>query len=200
MFDNINVSTVYPHQDYISEQYDSIKKVAVLTFNPKFDYNGSDDISYLKDDTKNGKLKGYTLQYEIDKNDSIALKKTTVTYSKIIKEFMTLKDVPSFDVFLDKEIVEKQRVIAQNQEVIRQDKIKFNEIMGDDDFWNEFDIMVKERVYTLIKNKDCRELQKEFNITADHADRFHKIRDSRASKHTSLMSFIDDKMRELECY
>jgi hypothetical protein len=35
-------------------------------------------------------------------------------------------------------------------------------------FWQEFDPIVKERVYKLIKEKDCEGLQKEFDITADN--------------------------------
>ena len=197
MFNNINVSTIYPHQGYISEQYDSIKKVAILTFNAKFDYNKSDDISYLKEDAKNGKFKDYSVQYEINNNDSITIKKTTITYSKIIKEFLSINDVPSIETFVDETVIENRKKQIVVEEKIANERRKFNDIMGDDDFWKNYDSMAKKRIYNLIVNKDCRGLQNEFNI-ADNNSKSQLRRTGTGN--AELMSFIDKKMRSIDCY
>ncbi|KGL61920.1 hypothetical protein [Polaribacter sp. Hel1_85] len=199
MFGNNNYALRHPKQGYISEQYDSIKKVAVLTFNPKFDYNGSDDISYLKDDAKNGKIKGYALQYEIDEDDSITLKKTTITYAKIIKEFMTINDVPSFETFVDEATVKHRKEEVIKEEKIANERRKFNEIMGNDEFWNKYDPIVKKRIYKLIIDKNCGELQEQFTIAADMSEIKHST-GKIANKELELMDFIDEKMRDLDCY
>ncbi|MCI2230242.1 hypothetical protein MC378_13775 [Polaribacter sp. MSW13] len=199
MFGNNNYALRHPQQGYISEQYDSIKKVAVLTFNPKFDYNGSDDISYLKDDAKNGKIKGYALQYEINEDDSITLKKTTITYAKIIKEFMTINDVPSFETFVDEVAVRYRKEEVIKEEKIANERRKFNEIMGNDEFWNKYDPIVKKRIYKLIIGKNCGELQEQFTIAADMSEIKHST-GKRANKELELMDFIDEKMRDLDCY
>ncbi len=198
-FGNSNSSIKHPHDGYISEKFDSLKNRYVLTFNPKL-FTKNEDIKYLKTDVKNGTLKDYLMTFTINNKDSIISKTTTMVFSKSGDKVFFNKDVPSIDNLLNIEIIEKQKLIVQKKEAKRQEKIRFNEVMGNDDFWNEFDPMVKERLYILIKNKNCKELQKEFTITANHAKRFHKIGDTRASKHTSLMSFIDDKIRKLGCY
>ncbi len=65
-------------------------------------------------------------------------------------------------------------------------------------FWQEFDPIVKERVYKLIKEKDCEGLQKEFNITADNMDRL-QVNGKSATKNIDLMRFLEETMKELDC-
>lgn len=199
MFNNNNYALRYPQQGYISEYYDSIKKVTILTFNPKFDYDGSDDISFLKDDAKYGKLKGYSVIYEVDKNDKVTLKKTTISYTKIIKNFMTISDVPNIESFVEEEVINKRRQQIIEKEKIANERRKIVEVMGDDDFWNKYDPLVKNRIYKLIVKKDCRGLQKEFNTSTDMMERKQKSGIS-ASKELDLSNFLDKKMRELNCY
>lgn len=199
MFKNNNYSLRNPHDGYISEQYDSIKKVAILTFNPKFDYNGSDDISFLKDDSKNGKLKEYILEYEIDEMNNITLIKTTITYSKIIKEFLSENDVPNFKSFVDEVVVEHRKKQVIKEKKIADERMKFNEIMGDDDFWNKYDPIVKKRIYQLILDKNCEELQEEFTTAANMSEIKHST-GKKANKELELMTFIDEKLKNLDCY
>lgn len=79
------------------------------------------------------------------------------------------------------------------------DELKQNEIQIDNStFWNEFDPIVKERIYKMIKEKDCRGLQKEFNVTADNMDRL-QARGKSASRNLELMDFLQDQMNELKC-
>lgn len=69
--------------------------------------------------------------------------------------------------------------------------------IDDSEFWREYDPEVKVRIYNLINSKDCAGLQREFNIADSNMDMKLK-RTGRGN--TELMSFINDKMRELDCY
>jgi hypothetical protein len=199
MFENSNYSLRHPHDGYISEEYDSIKNVAVLIFDPKFDYDDSDNTSFLKKDTENGKLKGYSVQYEINKNDSVILKKTTITYTNIIKEFLSISDVPNVKSFVDEGIIKQREKQLVREEKFATENRKLNDIMGDDDFWDNYDHLVKKRIYKLIIEKNCNELQNEYNTAANIMEG-KQTNGIRATKEVELVSFLDDKMRDLECY
>ena len=71
--------------------------------------------------------------------------------------------------------------------------------MDDIDVWNEFAPDVKTRIELMIFNKDCDGLQKEFNNADENIKRFHESGRS-SNKHTELMDFVDEQMRELGCY
>ncbi|CAM4394220.1 hypothetical protein [Flavobacterium terrigena] len=65
------------------------------------------------------------------------------------------------------------------------------------DFWNNHDPMVKERIYKLIKNKDCQGLQNEFNVAYDNTD----SQIARTGKgNSNLMDFKNENFKELGCY
>ena len=66
-------------------------------------------------------------------------------------------------------------------------------------FWNDFDPIVKIRIYKMIEEKDCSSLQQEFNTTADNMDRLQASGKS-GSRNLELMSFLENKMIELHCY
>jgi len=66
-------------------------------------------------------------------------------------------------------------------------------------FWKEFDPIVKERVYKLIKEKDCEGLQKEFDLTADNMDKLQANGKS-GTRNLELMSFLENTMKELNCH
>lgn len=68
-----------------------------------------------------------------------------------------------------------------------------------DDFWNEYDPMVKERALDLIIRKDCAGLQDEFNTTADNLDRFHAAGKT-SNQNLEHMDFLDEVMKKLGCY
>lgn len=84
---------------------------------------------------------------------------------------------------------------VQALELNNEPKIK----MDDSEFWKKFDPIVKQRIYQMIKDKDCASLQQEFNTTADNMDRLQKAGKS-ASRNVDLMNFLDQEMKELDCY
>jgi len=96
----------------------------------------------------------------------------------------------STEVEINHKANNQPNVIIQND-----DKIE----MDNSDFWNDFDPIVKERIYNLIKAKDCHGLQEEFNITADNMERLQATRKS-GSRNLDLMGFLEDEMKKLECY
>ena len=71
--------------------------------------------------------------------------------------------------------------------------------MNDIDVWDEFGADVKTRIELLIFNKDCEGLQKEFNNADENIKRFHNA-GSNSVKHTKLMDFVDEQMKEIGCY
>ncbi|WP_418514105.1 hypothetical protein [Corallibacter sp.] len=71
--------------------------------------------------------------------------------------------------------------------------------MDNSAFWNEFDPIVKERIHKLIESKDCAGLQQEFNNTADNMDRIQNAGGS-GSRNLKLLTFLEDKMKDLDCY
>ena len=71
-----------------------------------------------------------------------------------------------------------------------------------EDFWDKFSPIVKERVNTLIINKDCKGLQKEFDTTEENHNRnVERFGYGKQNYHfTDLMGYIDDNMRKIGCY
>ena len=68
-----------------------------------------------------------------------------------------------------------------------------------EDFWDKFSPIVKERVNTLIINKDCVGLQKEFDTTESNSQ-MNRKRGRSSSHFVDLMGYIDDNMRKIGCY
>ena len=66
-------------------------------------------------------------------------------------------------------------------------------------FWDEFDPVVKIRIYKMIEEKNCSGLQDEFNTTADNMDKLQSAGKS-ASRNIDLMDFLEDKMKDLDCH
>lgn len=66
-----------------------------------------------------------------------------------------------------------------------------------DDFWQNYDVEVNNRILSKVILEDCEGLQEEFNI----ADENNPIQVARTGSNNSrLMLFIDDIMREMNCY
>jgi len=63
--------------------------------------------------------------------------------------------------------------------------------------WNIYDKELKNRIDSLVKIKDCNQLQTEFNISADNSDRNYKRSGENNSK---LMNYIDYQMKLCGCY
>jgi hypothetical protein len=99
------------------------------------------------------------------------------------------RDLNSNKVTTEK-IEEAPKQIEQEKKLIDLDNSKF---------WDEFDPIVKIRIYKMIEEKDCSGLQDEFNITADNMDKLQSAGKS-ASRNIDLMDFLEDKMKELDCH
>lgn len=63
--------------------------------------------------------------------------------------------------------------------------------------WNIYDKELKNRIDSLVKIKDCNQLQTEFNNSADNSDRNYKRSGESNSK---LMNYIDYQMKLCGCY
>ncbi len=199
LFNNGNYSTIYPNDGYIIEQYDSINKVFNLTFNPKFKLGKKEERGYLKNDIINGKLENYIVQFVINFKDSIISKNTIITYSKIGKKVFFNNDVPKTATFINEVAVMRRREQIAKEEQIANELRKFNEEMGQLDFWKKYDPIVKKRIYKYIVNKNCAELQKEFNLASNMMKRKQKSELS-ADKELEFIDFLDNRMREIGCY
>lgn len=98
------------------------------------------------------------------------------------------KDISSNKVTTEK-IKEAPKKIEQEKKLIDLDNSKF---------WDEFDPLVKIRIYKMIEEKDCSDLQDEFNITADNMDKLQSAGKS-ASRNIDLMHFLEEQMKEFDC-
>lgn len=99
------------------------------------------------------------------------------------------KDIDSNKVTTEK-IEEAPKKIEQEKKLIDLDNSKF---------WDEFDPIVKIRIYKMIEEKNCSGLQDEFNTTADNMDKLQSAGKS-ASRNIDLMEFLEDKMKDLDCH
>lgn len=99
------------------------------------------------------------------------------------------KDISSNKVTTEK-IKEAPKMIEEEKKLIDLDNSKF---------WDEFDPLVKIRIYKMIEEKDCSSLQDEFNVTADNMDKLQSAGKS-ASRNIDLMNFLEEKMKEFDCH
>jgi len=123
MFNNGNYSTIHPHDGYISEETDSINKKKVLVFNPRFRFDESS--TYLKNDAKNGTLKEYIINFEVDNTGKIISKKTVLTYSKTGKVEYENNEVPDYNTFINTDIVENQKLNKEAEKLVAQQKEEY---------------------------------------------------------------------------
>lgn len=107
LFNNGNYSIKYPQDGYITEQTDNSNKKKILVFNPKFNF---DEASvYLKNGAKNGILKDYIINFELDNAGKIISEKTIITYSKTGKIEYQKNEVPSIDSFINEKVINSQK-------------------------------------------------------------------------------------------
>ncbi len=199
LFGNKNIALKHPQKRYISEKYDSISNTFILVFNPRFEFVNTENSKYLKNDMANGRVKSYIIRIIVNENDSILSKSTVITYTKTGEKIITNNEVPKFESFIDTVIVNhRKEEIAHKLQVIKE-RNHFNKVMGSSDFWNKYDPIVKQRIYKLIENKDCSELQNEFNNAADMMEKKQSSRIG-SEKELELVSFLDNKLKESECY
>lgn len=105
-------------------------------------------------------------------------------------------------------IIRKSETIVSDENPVAKSQIVTNEIdrqeeepmdLDNSKFWEKFDPIVKQRIYKMIKEKDCAGLQQEFNVTADNMDRLQASGMS-GSRNLDLMSFLEGQMKEMGCH
>lgn len=109
------------------------------------------------------------------------------------------EDVHKVEPTINEVEIKKEKEQTTKREKLSDQNREFNKIMGNDDFWNKYDPLVKRRIYKLIVEKNCQGLQKEYNVGANLMEKKQNSGKS-ASKELELISFLDDKMREIDCY
>ena len=100
-------------------------------------------------------------------------------------------------IFKPKKKVAKTEKIEELNQKVEQEKKLID--LDNSKFWNEFDPIVKIRIYKMIEEKDCSGLQQEFNTTADNLDRLQASGKS-GSRNLELMSFLEEEMIDLKCH
>lgn len=167
-----------------------------------FFFDEVENLGYLREDPKNGRLTDYQIVFDVDDQNKIIRKRSFLTYSKSgLLEFNN-DSVPDLKVLLNQKLIAKQKNIKLETEKIEAEKSQLTEKLNEmynSDFWNEFDPIVKERIYYLIQDKDCNGLQKEFDNSAEMMDKKQNSGMS-GSKHLELMSFLETKMTKLNCH
>lgn len=120
MFNNGNYSTVHPHDGYIKEKLDTITNVKILQFDPRFRFD--ERSTYLKNDAKNGTLENYLINFEMDNKGIIKSKKTIITYSKAGTVEYENNEVPDYETFIDKNIIENKEMALEAERRIAEEK------------------------------------------------------------------------------
>ena len=201
-FGNTNYSLDSPYDGYLSSKIDSSTKIMAFTFNPKIDFDQVENFGYLREDKEKGALTDYQIVFNVDENNKIISKKSFLTYTKSGAIEFENDDVPSLLIMLNDKLISEQKKIHDEEKLNELEKQKLVEKlneMDNSDFWNEFDIMVKERVYNLVQEKDCNGLQAEFNTAEENLKRKHNAGQT-ANKQLELMDFLDKKLKEIGCY
>ncbi|MCT4664220.1 MAG: hypothetical protein N4A45_03175 [Flavobacteriales bacterium] len=198
LFGGNNQSLVYPQQDgeFKDQKMEGVSFKRYY-FNPKIDFTKAQE--FLIYDKEKGYMDDYLIMFEIDSLGTIFNIQSIIKYNNTVRTLYGDDVVPDISQIMDLKIVENQRVKRKQELQEIAERKKMNEIMGDGDFWNLYDPMVKTRVYKLIIEKDCKKLQVEFNTAADMQERKHKSGMS-ASKEVDLMDFINNKMSDIGCY
>lgn len=198
IFNNYNFSMMYPEQsNRVYEQKDTGVGITRIMFRPEIDFKKAKE--YLNPDKEYGYVKDYQIIFEIDSKGNIFNMKSAIKYDDTPFVGYSNNDVPDIRDYINTEIVDARLAEKKQQDKAYEEKEQMNKVMGNDDFWNLYDPMVKTRIYKLIVEKDCNKLQVEFNTADDMRNRKHKSGIS-ASKEVDLMDFIDGQMRELNCY
>lgn len=63
--------------------------------------------------------------------------------------------------------------------------------------WESYDSIVKVRIDSLVKNKDCKGLQEEFDVSADNSTNHYN---RTGVSNLNLMDYIDYQLKSCGCY
>lgn len=174
VFENYNFSFEHP-KNYITEQYDSINKNTIVTFNPKFDFTDEDRTEYLLQDKTKGKLQNYIVKFTVNDNNEIISKKTNVTYSKAGEVEYNNEEIPALSSFVDNETVEtKKAFIAMEKQALKQkdehekrlQEFEKKCLKGWDGEHRELVKLVKENMHN---PKSFEHVETRYGVTGDYA-------------------------------
>ncbi|MCT4664939.1 MAG: hypothetical protein N4A45_06865 [Flavobacteriales bacterium] len=198
LFGTYNASLKYPEQsNRVYEQKDAGEDFRRFMFRPDIDFKKAKE--YLNPDKEYGFIKDYQVVFEVDSNGNIFNMKSAIKYDDTPFVGYSKNDVPDLRDYINTEIVDARLAEKQQQDKAYEEKKQMNKVMGNADFWNLYDPMVKTRIYKFIVDKNCKKLQIEFNTADDMRKRKHKSSMS-ASKEVDLMDFLNNKMSDIGCY
>lgn len=186
LFDNGNYSTVHPHDGYISEEYDSINKVMLLTFNPKFRYSLDDNTSFLREDDTNGKITSYIVKFEINQNDSIVSKRSYISYSKNGTVEYENQSVPELTSFINSDLVETMRLEKDAEKLVAKQQEEYDKRakeFEDNCFssWDGSHVKLKQLIRENLNDPDSFEhVETKYRLQKDYAVVTMKFRGSNA--------------------
>ena len=63
--------------------------------------------------------------------------------------------------------------------------------------WDSYDSIVKVRIDSLVKNKDCKGLQEEFDVSSDNSTNHYN---KTGVSNLNLMDYIDYQLKSCGCY
>lgn len=63
--------------------------------------------------------------------------------------------------------------------------------------WDSYDSIVKVRIDSLVKNKDCNGLQKEFDVSSDNSTHHYEMT---GVNNLKLMDYLDYQLKSCGCY
>lgn len=63
--------------------------------------------------------------------------------------------------------------------------------------WDSYDSNVKVRIDSLVKNKDCNGLQKEFDVSSDNSTNHYEMT---GVNNLKLMDYLDFQLKSCGCY
>lgn len=185
LFKNYNYSFEHTKK-HITEQYDSINKVFVVTFNPKFNFTDENKSSYILEDKTNGKLQDYVVKFSVNDNNEIVSKKTILTYSKAGEIEYDNSEVPELNSLIDEEVVNPIKEIKAMEKQILKQKEEHEKRVAEfvDKCLSSWDHSHRELVKLVKQNmnnpKSFEHVETRYGVTGDYAGIVMVYRDTNA--------------------
>lgn len=103
LFGNRIYPLTYPKR-YLEQEADTLSGNAIFTFNPEIE-----ELEYLKEDPRKGKIKGYSVQFLVDSIGNVIPNETQITFSKTGMETYIPEQVPDISDFLNNRLIETKK-------------------------------------------------------------------------------------------
>ncbi|MDR0228742.1 MAG: hypothetical protein LBI72_06740 [Flavobacteriaceae bacterium] len=115
---NTSLINIKPH---LKQKYDSISKVTLVTFDPKFNFK-NDVSSYLNNNNQNGILQDYLIELTINEAKEIVSRKTVITYSKSgTVEYLNDSLLPRLNSFINvKKVEDRKEIVILEKQALEQ--------------------------------------------------------------------------------